>query len=250
MTGIIGHFLIKADNVCDYIPIVSSINNLIDLFQKYIVIPRMDNSSVANSHYYTHLQQKDFCRCIVLVFPVIGNVIVGLSDWSANEEFEIAKKAWLTDRLGNKHAIRDASSALQGDKNAIFKAAKDNSMSDYVSQLIQNSKRVMLAIVKQDGTQLSLASKELQNDEEIVLAAVRQYKHEFMHVNEQFKDNKNVALAAVEQEGALLGYASARLKDDKEVVLAAVKQNRLALKFASARLENDGDLLTLTTSST
>lgn len=46
MIGSINKFFVKADNVCDYIPAVSTLSNLTDLFQKCVVLPIMSNQSV------------------------------------------------------------------------------------------------------------------------------------------------------------------------------------------------------------
>ncbi|MBS4168373.1 HEAT repeat domain-containing protein [Parachlamydia sp. AcF125] len=73
-------FLLKADQISDYIPGLSTITNSIDLFQKYVVFPSKQKASISNSHYYTYLQQKSFSRCIVLLIPVIGNIIIGIYD--------------------------------------------------------------------------------------------------------------------------------------------------------------------------
>ena len=78
----ISHFLVKADHFCDYIPFVSSVTNLIDIFQKCVIVPLMDKSQIAASHYYTHLNQKSFSRCFLFIIPIIGNIIVGIFDFS------------------------------------------------------------------------------------------------------------------------------------------------------------------------
>jgi hypothetical protein len=42
----------------------------------------IDKSKIASSYYYKHLDQKSFLRCFLLVIPVIGNIIVGIYDFS------------------------------------------------------------------------------------------------------------------------------------------------------------------------
>jgi hypothetical protein len=78
----VSNFLVKTDCLCDYVPLVSSATNLVDLFQKCVVLPLMDKSKIASSHYYKHLDQKSFFRCFLLVIPVVGNIIVGIYDFS------------------------------------------------------------------------------------------------------------------------------------------------------------------------
>lgn len=82
MTSNVNDFFVKADNACDYIPFVSTLSNLIDLFQKCVVLPLVSNQSIVNSHYYTHLKNKSILRCTFLLIPVIGNIIVGIYDFT------------------------------------------------------------------------------------------------------------------------------------------------------------------------
>jgi len=73
-------FLKSADQFCDYAPFISSVSNAVDLFQKCVVIPCLSQKTIAGSHYYTHLSNKNFSRCITLLFPVLGNLTVYLYD--------------------------------------------------------------------------------------------------------------------------------------------------------------------------
>ncbi|MBS4168597.1 NACHT domain-containing protein [Parachlamydia sp. AcF125] len=75
-------FLLKADRVSDYIPAISTITNLIDLFQKCVMLSFKQKASISKSHYYTYLKQKNFSRCIVLLLPVIGNILVAIYDFA------------------------------------------------------------------------------------------------------------------------------------------------------------------------
>ena len=83
-------FLVKADRVCDYVPLLSSVSNLVDLFQKCVVLPLMDKETIESNHYFKHLDQKSFLRCLVLVIPVFGNLGVGIYDFSRSENADIS----------------------------------------------------------------------------------------------------------------------------------------------------------------
>lgn len=82
----ISNCLVKTDHFCDYIPFVSSITNLVDLFQKCVVLPFMDKETISSSHYYKHINEKSFARCFLLIIPVIGNVIIGIYDFSKKKD--------------------------------------------------------------------------------------------------------------------------------------------------------------------
>lgn len=70
----------KTDEFCDYVPVVSTISNLVDLFQKATVLPCLKKSSIDGSSYYAYLKQKSFSRCAVALIPVVGNILVGARD--------------------------------------------------------------------------------------------------------------------------------------------------------------------------
>lgn len=107
---VINTFLVKADNFCDYIPCFSTVSNLIDLFQKCVIVHLINKQTVINSRYFTHLKQKSFLRCTVLLIPVIGNVLIGIYDFKNRKQED---KSWLTPNREEKTALNDASEKLQ-----------------------------------------------------------------------------------------------------------------------------------------
>ena len=78
--------LIQLDYLCDEIPFISTITNLIDLFQKYVVFPMMDESVILESHYFTHIKNKSSVRSTFLLFPIFGNLIVRIDAWTQTNE--------------------------------------------------------------------------------------------------------------------------------------------------------------------
>ncbi len=79
MNGV-SNLLVSTSYVCEFIPLVSSATNLVELFLKCAVLPFMDKATIASNHYYKHIDEKSFSRCILLVIPIIGNIIVGIYD--------------------------------------------------------------------------------------------------------------------------------------------------------------------------
>lgn len=136
MVSSVNNSFVKANNVCDYIPAVSTLSNLADLFQKCVVLPFINNQTIVNSHYYTHLKNKPVLRCIVLLIPVIGNIIVGIYDF-ANRKYNdrdvmfaaVQRNGWL---------LKYASEQLQGDKEIVFAAVKK--ITWHLLMLVNNSK--------------------------------------------------------------------------------------------------------------
>lgn len=64
--------LTQLDAICDFIPGVSIVSNLVDLFLKYTY---KNSPANQNNIYLNHLSRKQTNLCIALiVFPVIGNL--------------------------------------------------------------------------------------------------------------------------------------------------------------------------------
>ena len=72
--------IIFADRVCDYIPGASTATNTIALFQKYALLPKLNYKTLKSSHIYTHQNNKSFYRCIILLVPVLGNLVIFICD--------------------------------------------------------------------------------------------------------------------------------------------------------------------------
>ena len=70
-----------------------------------------------------------------------------------------------------------------------------------------------------------------QQSRPVVLAAVRCDGTSLQHAEPLFKGDRMVVLTAVEQCGSALEWASKQVKGDREVVLAAVEQNWRALEL-------------------
>lgn len=69
------------DRVCDYVPVISTITNLVDLFEKCVLrfcckpeSPKLDN------RYFSHIKDKSKLRCVILFVPFLGNIIIAVWD--------------------------------------------------------------------------------------------------------------------------------------------------------------------------
>ncbi len=70
---------VLADRICDYVPVVSTVVNLYDLFTKYTMISERD-AEASMDPYTVYIQRKSFFRCITLLIPVIGNLSIAVYD--------------------------------------------------------------------------------------------------------------------------------------------------------------------------
>jgi hypothetical protein len=139
----ITNFLINADRACDYIPVLSTVNNIVDLFQKCVITPFVEMNVIANNRYFQHLTEKSVFRCILLLVPVIGNIVVRSMDSSY-------KKEVLRQVENDPLSLKNVPSRYQDDRD------------------------VVLAAVKKSGKALQYASASLRNDVQVVLTACMQ----------------------------------------------------------------------------
>lgn len=101
-----GTTFVEADGICDYIPVVSTISNLIDLFQKYVV--KFLSEGTAKNRYWTHIKHKDQLRCFILLVPILGNIYVLASDY-----FEYKKdKASCADAIQSRQQLQRIQAGL------------------------------------------------------------------------------------------------------------------------------------------
>lgn len=169
--------LSNMDSVLDYVPVISTITNLCDLFLKYLILPRMDSEKIENNHYYTYLDLKKPSRCILLLIPVIGNIIVALVDL-------------------RKYIARVEPSRIV-DRNIALAAVQQSGLNlRYVSEELCNERDIVLAAARQNGRALRYASEGLRNDREIVLAAVQQDGRAQRYASEGLHDDQEVVVVA------------------------------------------------------
>lgn len=75
----ISRLLVKADDFSDYIPVLSTATNLVNIFQKCVILPCMTQRFITTSPYYHHLNQKSVIECALSAIP-FAKVIVCMLD--------------------------------------------------------------------------------------------------------------------------------------------------------------------------
>lgn len=202
MTGVTNFpsLLIKADTFCDYVPVLSTISNLVDLFQKYVIVPILTEKGKEN-HYYKHIKEKSSLRSIALLVPMIGNICIAI--------FDIPSK-----------------------KKVLF-LIKKFSISLKRFTKFQDEKEVVLAACQNGGLELKFASEKLKNDKDVVKLAISKSFYALNFASESLKDDKEIVLSALKQHGGFqLKFASEKLKQDQEVVKAAMNTSIFVVGFA------------------
>lgn len=74
-----GTIFAETDRICDYIPFVSTVSNLIDLFQKCVV--KCLPEGTTKNRYWSHIKDKDLLRCFILLIPILGNIYILVADY-------------------------------------------------------------------------------------------------------------------------------------------------------------------------
>lgn len=186
--------LIKIDNCLDYIPFVSTVSNIVVLFLKCQLshVPR----SKITDHYYKYLKDKSCTRCIVLLLPVTGNIIILIYDSIKNKNTNISISY---SNSGNNSTLKHASDGVKDTYDAVFKAVQQNPLA------------------------LQYASARLKNNPTLVSEAVKENGYALQYASNDVKDNYDVVLKAVQENSYALKYASARLKNNPTLVSEAVK---------------------------
>jgi hypothetical protein len=97
------------DNICDYIPIASTFNSIVDLWQKHAYIKDLkpDADKKFWDDYHVKIINKSTLRSVVLLVPVLGNIFVGIYDLIKQQGVE-------------KRISRNASWCIENDKIDAF----------------------------------------------------------------------------------------------------------------------------------
>lgn len=211
--------LIKIDTFADYIPVVSTVTNLVDLFFKAVVLPTIEKKN----HYYTHIDDKSVLRCLILLIPILGNLIVAIYD------------------LTREQGITDREIALQ-----VIAAELENI--GLVGPTLRKDKQFAIEALKQDGQKFKPSKdvkifqnldETLRADAEVVKVALESNTMALEFAAEALKDNEEIVNYAVDRSGLAIQFASARLRADKILAKKAVKKTAGAFDHLADSLKQD-----------
>ena len=208
----INESLVKLDCICDYLPVFSTVTNLVDIFIKYVVLKDKSEPEILSDHYYTHIRDKNAYRYITLL-PLIGNVVIIIMDVT---KFVLERhRAKLLESVGsNASVLRFSFGGFTKDRDFMIKAIALNPRA------------------------LIYAHDTLRDDEEVVIPALKGNGNLLWHVSERLKDSELCVYYAVTQNGLALEYASMNIRKMQRPVDAAVAQNPKAIEFAHSSIRN------------
>jgi hypothetical protein len=135
MSSSISSSLVNIDRVCDYVPVVSTVSAIVNLFLKIVFIP-INKYQENLDQYIVHIKDKSIFRSIILMVPVLGNLVAFIlfNDHSApNQNQDDQSSSEPTDQnVGGADAL-SSSHANDVPEQKIEKEKEDNLPSESAS---------------------------------------------------------------------------------------------------------------------
>jgi len=193
--------LIIADDICDWAPAFSTVSNIIDIFQKCIVLPWLSHETIRENYYLSHIYEKSYVRCLVLLIPIIN----------LSALFYDACQLWQNNKyVKNPFLSRDYSifTFIRFEKDLIFKA---------------NEWKILTAMAL-----FPIAPEWLRNNRVVASSAASFggdfVDHYFPLINSLLRDDKEFMLPKIRDNYHIYQYLSPRLKDDEELLRTALRK--------------------------
>lgn len=268
MINNVSNFLIKVDQFCDYVPLLSILTNQIDLLQK-LILDLPINLEVKKNHYFKYISEKNTFRCALLTIPLIGNIVVILGDLfhtfpalkKQNKDLTESQENQKVNQKENQNTkqetnIKDIEQIeqdveQQGGKEVIplQKSVNTNHKTESESKFLSEStldspqkiKTLETVVKTNDKDQQLETTPEVNNiigKDSGKIEIIEKSSSEKNLEEDNLKKKKLIdsffsPSAAYYGPGYFLKKANNELKNDKEIVLFAVKADCSALEHAS-----------------
>lgn len=158
---------VKIDRAADCIPGLSTVTNLVDLFQKTVVAPKISHKD----HYYQLLEKKSVVRCVLLAIPIVGQMLKVFDYFSDFFCFRSHREKTVRDVSMNGMQLKDVGKGLQNDFEAVMAAVKNDGMAlQFASDRLKNNKVIVLEAVRQNRNSFQFVGFSLQNDPQVLRA--------------------------------------------------------------------------------
>ena len=112
---------------------------------------------------------------------------------------------------------------------------------EFASETLKRYREKLLEAVKEKREYPIFTNviRVLDHDREMVLALVREDGSNLVCLGAEWRGDREVVMEAVKEHGCALKYASEELQGDREFILAAIKQNPKALGWVSDKMQID-----------
>lgn len=157
----------------DYVPVLSTVTSLVHLFTKVVILPRKEEAEIENNHYYTHLKDRSFLRCITLLIPVLGNFLVYRWDKYRDSLLDYINNYDPQHHGGEAYTFKGASILWGNDKEIALAAAKKDPYNlVYVNKTLKDE--IDLEVLKDgQGGYLALQYVSKERKKELALEVFR-----------------------------------------------------------------------------
>lgn len=244
------NFIAGVDEICDWIPLVSTITNIVGIALKCLMQLNLLSTN-QESRYLNNLKEKEIKNCVLGLIPIIGNI--ALAYVYCIERFDNEKKMLALIETG-RFKFRFASERLQNDDHfrymALAKIPKDD-ISHIVSMASDSFKKDPqngLAVAKYAPHSLFFMDESLCDNGSFMLDAVKEAIANSSAQNfsvKSFTDDpaflvartatirllsdSSFVLELVKLSGITI--AATKFRNDPEIAFAAIRQNKEAIRF-------------------
>lgn len=134
----INNAFISIDKACDYFPGASTATNLVDLVEKCILNNSKSETVARKNRYFSHIKDKHTLRCVTLLIPILGNIIIAIYDLIQNF-IEEKKERALQDVQASFLGL-DAKKLpkIMSKRRKIMKAARQEKIKEEIPKIIKN----------------------------------------------------------------------------------------------------------------
>ncbi len=218
----------------DYIPGVSTVKSLVDIFHKVVTLPRMNPAEIQKSRYYTLLSEKSMVRCVVLLIPVLGNIVIGVYDFfTKNPSIEEKKEVPI------KEAVKNEPPAMSPEmvaKEKELQALRDE-WHTRIDEIINDTLKLTASPDEANSffyTGISQLPAPLQEDRRFLQELIRKDRHHsavafhfIVEKNQNFKTDAmlmtELARAIPDGYRELFNYADDEVKKNPDFILALLE---------------------------
>lgn len=99
--------LSQAYTALDYVPVVSTVTNLVNLVTKVAleVFVEMDQQELTSPGFRAMIYKKSWGRCFLLLIPVLGNIVIARSDYRKSQCRKIEQQLLSGEPVSSKKAL-------------------------------------------------------------------------------------------------------------------------------------------------
>jgi hypothetical protein len=269
ISAYISSALIFIDKKSNYVPISSTLTNSVNLIEKIFVLPLFPKETIKNNRYFSHINNKRFSKCFLLLIPGLGNFIyVSYKMLRSNPKVAQSNDSTLpipADLKKEKEEQAYVQKILKRIKNTYFNIDVINALK---LDGINHEQVALAALAKVSSSYvnyvIALFSDEIKKNETVTLAIINSYSYIIGTEQILLKiltvtgiHHEKVAIAVLEKffpfnVDHFLTLLSSDLKQNENVCLVIVKNsasNNLidtlkltGIKYASVALATIGKL--------